>query len=151
LRAICPTSSWPLQQYVRAPARVHSRAPWRQFLTRTQPLIAYFVIRNLLARLDPEAAQKEEARAKATAATRKLGAILSGKRRGSSGGDYDSDEETESRGRRARIQELNLNTYEQTIAMEVVAPEEIPVTFEGMSRAEEAYRLQRKHHSEELC
>jgi hypothetical protein len=114
-------------------------------------LIAYFVIRNLLARLDPEAAQKEEARAKATAATRKLGAILSGKRRGSSGGDYDSDEETESRGRRARIQELNLNTYEQTIAMEVVAPEEIPVTFEGMSRAEEAYRLQRKHHSGELC
>jgi hypothetical protein len=32
---------------------------------------------------------------------------------------------------------LNLNTYEQTIAMEVVAPEEIPVTFEGMLKAEE--------------
>jgi ATPase family AAA domain-containing protein 1 len=55
---------------------------------------------------------------------------LTGKRRNSHGGDYDSDDEHDSR-RRPRIQELNLNTYEQTIAMEVVAPEEIPVTFEG--------------------
>lgn len=93
-------------------------------------MIAYFVIRNLLTRLDPEAQQKEEARAKATAANRKLGAILTGKRR-KSHGDYDSDDETDSRGRRPRIQDLNLNTYEQTIAMEVVAPEEIPVTFDG--------------------
>jgi hypothetical protein len=114
-------------------------------------LIAYFVIRNLLARLDPEAAQKEEARAKATAATRKLGAILSGKRRGSSAGDYDSDDDTESRGRRPRIQELNLNTYEQTIAMEVVAPEEIPVTFEGMLKAEEAIDSKRNAIASGLC
>jgi hypothetical protein len=96
-------------------------------------LIAYFVIRNLLSRLDPEAQQKEEARAKASAANRKLGAILSGKRRSSRSGDNDSDDEHDSR-RRPRIQDLNLNTYEQTIAMEVVAPEEIPVSFEGMSR-----------------
>lgn len=96
------------------------------------PLIAYFVIRNLLTRLDPEAQQKEEARAKASAATRKLDAILTSKRRGGHG-DYDSDEdETDSRHRRPRIQELNLNTYEQTIAMEVVAPEEIPVTFDDI-------------------
>ena len=94
-------------------------------------MIAYFVIRNLLTRLDPEAQQKEEARAKASAATRKLDAILTGKRR-QSHDEYDSeDETTDTRGRRPRIQELNLNTYEQTIAMEVVAPEEIPVTFEG--------------------
>jgi hypothetical protein len=96
-------------------------------------LIAYFVIRNLLARLDPEAQQKEEARAKASAANRKLGAILSGKRSSSRSGDYDSDDEHDSR-RRPRIQDLNLNTYEQTIAMEVVAPEEIPVSFEGTSQ-----------------
>jgi hypothetical protein len=97
-------------------------------------LIAYFVIRNLLSRLDPEAQQKEEARAKASAANRKLGAILTGKRRGSRSGDYDSDDEHDAKSRRPRIQDLNLNTYEQTIAMEVVAPEEIPVTFEGTSR-----------------
>ncbi|EAT79926.1 hypothetical protein HBI56_147140 [Parastagonospora nodorum] len=95
------------------------------------PLIAYFVIRNLLSRLDPEAQQKEEARAKASAANRKLGAILSGKRRSSRSGDNDSDDEHDSR-RRPRIQDLNLNTYEQTIAMEVVAPEEIPVSFEDI-------------------
>ncbi|OWY57854.1 hypothetical protein AA0112_g2963 [Alternaria arborescens] len=96
------------------------------------PLIAYFVIRNLLTRLDPEAQQKEEARAKASAATRKLDAILTSKRR-KSYGEYDSeDDDTESRPRRPRIQDLNLSTYEQTIAMEVVAPEEIPVSFEDI-------------------
>ncbi|KAH7359546.1 P-loop containing nucleoside triphosphate hydrolase protein [Pyrenochaeta sp. MPI-SDFR-AT-0127] len=95
------------------------------------PLIAYFVIRNLLSRLDPEAQQKEEARAKASAANRKLDAILTSKRR-KSYGDYDSEEETERGSRRPRIQDLNLNTYEQTIAMEVVAPEEIPVSFDDI-------------------
>ncbi|KAF1913354.1 P-loop containing nucleoside triphosphate hydrolase protein [Ampelomyces quisqualis] len=95
------------------------------------PLIAYFVIRNLLARLDPEAQQKEEARAKAKAAHRKLGAVLTGKRRSSHGGDYDSDDEPTATGR-PRIQDLTLDTYEQTIAMEVVAPDEIPVTFEDI-------------------
>ncbi|KAF1946890.1 AAA-domain-containing protein [Clathrospora elynae] len=97
------------------------------------PLIAYFVIRNLLTRLDPEAQQKEEARAKASAATRKLNAILTSKRRKSDYEEYDSEEEeTDSRHRRPRIQDLNLNTYEQTIAMEVVAPEEIPVSFDDI-------------------
>ncbi|KAL6710893.1 mitochondrial dynamin GTPase Msp1 [Coniothyrium glycines] len=96
------------------------------------PLIAYFVIRNLLTRLDPEAQQKEEARAKASAATRKLDAILATKRRNGYG-EYDSDDdETDSRQRRPRIQDLHLNTYEQTIAMEVVAPEEIPITFDDI-------------------
>ncbi len=94
-------------------------------------MIAYFVIRNLLTRLDPEAQQKEEARQKASAANRKLDAILTSKRRKSHSG-YDSDEDdTDARHRRPRLQDLNLNTYEQTIAMEVVAPEEIPVSFEG--------------------
>ncbi|KAJ4359136.1 mitochondrial dynamin GTPase Msp1 [Ascochyta clinopodiicola] len=96
------------------------------------PLIAYFVIRNLLARLDPDAQQKEEARAKSAAATRKLDAILTSKRR-KSHGEYDSeDEDGDSRNRRPRMQELVLNSYEQTIAMEVVAPEEIPVTFDDI-------------------
>jgi len=97
-----------------------------------QPLIAYFVIRNLLARLDPDAQQKEEAKRKASAANRKLGAILSNKSR--DGYDSDSDEEYERRrrGDRPRIEDLNLTAYEQTIAMEVVAPEEIPVSFDGI-------------------
>ncbi|KAF1828575.1 AAA-domain-containing protein [Decorospora gaudefroyi] len=98
------------------------------------PLIAYFVIRNLLTRLDPDHQQKEEARARASAATRKLGAILTSKRR-KGYGEYDSEDdedETDSRPTRPRIEDLHLNTYEQTIAMEVVAPEEIPVSFEDI-------------------
>ncbi|KAF2877507.1 P-loop containing nucleoside triphosphate hydrolase protein [Massariosphaeria phaeospora] len=95
------------------------------------PLIAYFVIRNLLARLDPDAQQKEEAKQKASAAKRKLNSILAGKSRG----DNDTDSE-DADGRelstRSRIEELNLTAYEQTIAMEVVAPEEIPVTFDDI-------------------
>lgn len=93
-------------------------------------MIAYFVIRNLLARLDPDAQQKEEARAKSAAATRKLDAILTSKRR-KSYGEFDSDED-DSYNRRPRMSELQLNSYEQSIAMEVVAPEEIPVTFEDI-------------------
>lgn len=96
------------------------------------PFLAYFVMRNILARLDPEAQQKEEAKRKASAANRKLGAILSNKAR--EGYESDSEEEYERRrrGDRPRIEDLNLSAYEQTIAMEVVAPEEIPVSFEDI-------------------
>ena len=44
----------------------------------------------MLSRLDPEAAQKEEAKAKASAASRKLDAILANKER-----DYDSEDDEE--------------------------------------------------------
>jgi hypothetical protein len=105
-------------------------------------LIAYFVIRNLLARLDPEAQQKEEARQKASAATRKLGAILANKQTD----DYDSEDEDggryKRRSSRPRIEDLGLTAYEQTIAMEVVAPEEIPVSFEGTQDDGTRARLQ---------
>jgi len=92
------------------------------------------VIRNLLARLDPEAQQKEEAKRKASAANQKLGAILANKAEDA----YDSDSDDENVGRRRRrsrirIEDLGLTAYEQTIAMEVVAPDEIPVSFDGMS------------------
>lgn len=99
--------------------------------TDIQPLIAYFVIRNLLARLDPDAQQKEEAKRKASAANRKLGAILSNKARDAYDSDSDDEQDRRRRGDRPRIEDLNLSAYEQTIAMEVVAPEEIPVSFDG--------------------
>lgn len=104
-------------------------------LTFAQPLIAYFVIRSLLSRLDPEAQQKEEAKRKASAASRKLDAILANKAR-----EYDSDDDEEYSGKGGRrrrrsgvrSEDLQLTSYEQTIAMEVVAPEDIPVSFDGM-------------------
>jgi hypothetical protein len=83
-------------------------------------------VRNIISRLDPEAAQKEEAKKKASAASQKLSTILENKAR------YDSDDEDyDSNYKRPRKEDLVLTSYEQTIAMEVVAPEEIPVTFEG--------------------
>lgn len=96
-----------------------------------QPAIAYFIIQRLLTRLDPDAQQKEEARRKASAATRKLGAILSNKTRDAYDSDSDEDYERRKRSDRPRIEDLHLTAYEQTIAMEVVAPEEIPVSFDG--------------------
>ncbi|KAF1995394.1 AAA-domain-containing protein [Amniculicola lignicola CBS 123094] len=100
----------------------------------TAPILAYFLIRNLLTRLDPDAQQKEEARQKALAASRKLGAILADKERRKPGDyDYDSDDEdTYARRGRIRMEDLHLSSYEQTIAMEVVAPEEIPVSFDDI-------------------
>lgn len=106
-----------------------------------QPAIAYFIIRNLLARLDPDAQQKEEAKRKASAANRKLGAILSNKARDAYDSDSDDEYERRRRGDRPRIEDLNLTAYEQTIAMEVVAPEEIPVSFDGTYFLPTAFRL----------
>ncbi|KAF2734565.1 AAA-domain-containing protein [Polyplosphaeria fusca] len=96
------------------------------------PVIAYFVIRSLLSRLDPEAQQKEEAKQKASAASRKLDAILTNKARKNQYAHDDSDDEWDDRSRRIRKEDLVLTSYEQTIAMEVVAPEEIPISFEDI-------------------
>ncbi|KAF2091639.1 AAA-domain-containing protein [Saccharata proteae CBS 121410] len=95
------------------------------------PVIMYFVLRELMSRLDPEAAQKEEARQKSIAANRKLGRILNR--------PEEEEEEEEAHGiqRRIRQEDLILTPYEQTIAMEVVAPEEIPVAFEDIGGLED--------------
>jgi SpoVK/Ycf46/Vps4 family AAA+-type ATPase len=102
------------------------------------PVLAFFVVRSLLSRLDPEAQQKEDAKKKSAAANRKLDAILSNKQRG----DYSDDDDEygdssgpKRRGRRrsgARTEDLQLTSYEQTIAMDVVTPEEIPVGFDDI-------------------
>ncbi|KAF2475665.1 AAA-domain-containing protein [Lindgomyces ingoldianus] len=99
------------------------------------PLVAYFLIRSLLTRLDPDAASKEEAQQKALAASRKLDAILANKAlEGDEDDEYGSGyrDGRRRRGSRAKIEDLRLTSYEQTIAMEVVAPEEIPVSFEDI-------------------
>lgn len=84
----------------------------------------YFVVRNLLSKLDPDATSKEEARQKSIAANRKLKGILARQ-------EDEEDEEQDSIRQRLHRDELVLTPYEQSIAMEVVAPEEIPVSFEG--------------------
>ena len=66
-------------------------------------------------RFDPEADQKEENRKRSSAILRRLD-------------NADADAGTKRDVKRA---DLALSPYEQTIAMEVVAPEDIHVSFEG--------------------
>jgi ATP-dependent 26S proteasome regulatory subunit len=78
--------------------------------------MAFFIMRNLLARMDPEAGAKSEAEKKASAASARLSSIFA------SSPEDDLDENDEDYD----------SPYEQTIAMEVVAPWEIPVSFEDI-------------------
>ncbi|KAF2455087.1 ATPase family AAA domain-containing protein 1 [Lineolata rhizophorae] len=87
------------------------------------PMVAYLLFRNILSRLeDPEHGRKEETKRKALG---KLDGILASKR------DAEDDEYSED-GRRLRKEDLNLTQYEQMIAMEVIAPDEIPVSFQDI-------------------
>ena len=73
---------------------------------------------------DPDKEKHDQARQRAEAHLEKLS-----RRRAADGSD---DEDTDDSRHRRRIQELKLNEYENLIAMEMVAPEEIPVGFDGM-------------------
>ena len=74
--------------------------------------------------MDPESQKKEEARKKSAAILRRLD--------GPESPDSDGDEAPRrgSKRRRQRKEDLVLTQYEQTIATDVVAPEDIPVSFE---------------------
>ncbi|KAK8159750.1 P-loop containing nucleoside triphosphate hydrolase protein [Phyllosticta citrichinensis] len=113
-----------------------SNQGWKKFsyvgdllMITAAPVLMYFVVRNILARLDPEAASKEEARQKSIAANRKLRGILARQE--------EEEEEQGSIQKRLNREEMVLTPYEQTIAMEVVAPEEIPVSFEDIGGLED--------------
>lgn len=89
----------------------------------------YYVAKTIVASLptavDPEKEQHEQARVKAAANLRRIDRLR---------GDSDSDDESDMSGknvRRPRKEDLELDQYENQIAMELVAPEDIPVGFEG--------------------
>ncbi|EED18283.1 membrane-spanning ATPase, putative [Talaromyces stipitatus ATCC 10500] len=104
---------------------------WQQFFQELVMIAgtsasAYFLVRHLLSRIDqdPENQKKEEQRKKSAAILRRL-----------DGPDSDSDSPNRGGSRRRRKQkreELVLNQYEQAIAMDVVAPEDIAVSFEDI-------------------
>lgn len=90
----------------------------------------YFIAKNVVQSLpfgtDPEKEQHEQARIKANANLRRLDRIR--------GIEEDSEDESgrntgnsQARGK----EDLDLDQYESQIAMELVAPEDIPVGFEG--------------------
>ncbi|KAB8237222.1 hypothetical protein ETB97_009992 [Aspergillus alliaceus] len=114
-----------------------ARGPrWHQFLQELVMVAgtsasAYFLIRYLISRLDfdPESQKKEEQRRKSAAILRKLD--------GGDESDEDSPRREGKRGRRQKRGELVLNQYEQAIAMDVVAPDDIPVSFEDIGGLDE--------------
>ncbi|KZF25463.1 ATPase family AAA domain-containing protein [Xylona heveae TC161] len=84
----------------------------------------YYVVRYILSRLDPESDQKEEAKRKAAASTAALRRL--------DGPSKEKSRSNEEEARRPRKEDLVLNQYEQTIAMDLVAPDDIAVTFEDI-------------------
>ncbi|KAJ5604933.1 hypothetical protein N7510_010087 [Penicillium lagena] len=106
---------------------------WQQFLQELVMIAgtsasAYFLIRYLLSRVDfdPESQKKEEQKRKSAAILRRLD--------GGDESDGDSPRRggTKRGGRRQRRGELSLTQYEHAIAMDVVAPEDIAVSFEDI-------------------
>lgn len=86
---------------------------------------------SLPGQTDPEKEQHEQARLRAAANLRRLDRAED---------DSGDTSEGEADGRRGpplpRKEDLVLNQYESQIAMEVVAPEDIPVGFDGKSAAQ---------------
>lgn len=80
---------------------------------RPQQAAAYYLVRWLIAYRNPEREQQEAIKKKSNAVLKRL--------ENSTGGADTA----------SRAEKLTLNTYEQTILSEVVAPEDIHVTFEG--------------------
>ncbi|TKA31313.1 hypothetical protein B0A50_02158 [Salinomyces thailandicus] len=122
---------------------------WLQdgILLLATPVFLYFITRQILTRLDPDAGAKAEAQQKALAASTRLQSIFSNHDRQQAEDEEDEDEDlnyddedadadtARSRRRReaaAKQEPLTLSSYEQTIAMEVVSPAEIPVTFDDI-------------------
>ena len=91
-------------------------------LTRLQTGSFYYLVRYALNRLDLENDKEQATRRNAAAAIlRRLD-------------PQDQDESGNSDGRRkrrSRKEDLVLNQYEQVVAMDVVASEDIPVAFDG--------------------
>jgi hypothetical protein len=90
----------------------------------------FYLAQNVVASLpmgasDPEKEQHERARVKAAANLRRLDRTRD---------DSDSEDDSadgERRKQRPRKEHLELDQYESQIALEVVAPEDIPVGFDG--------------------
>ena len=86
--------------------------------------------RQIISRLDPDASAKQEAKQKAIAATARISSFFDEQQ---DEDDDDDDEKTSKAStRKIKPEDLNLNQYEQAIAMEVIAPSEIPVTFDDI-------------------
>ncbi|TKA75022.1 hypothetical protein B0A55_04805 [Friedmanniomyces simplex] len=98
------------------------------------PILVLYLCQQALRQLDPDAGAKAEAQQKALAASSRLQSIFSNNHERDGGEDDEEgegyeDNDDDGRPDPRRKQELVLTPMEQTIAMEVVSPADIPVTF----------------------
>lgn len=96
--------------------------------------MSYFFVKNLFASVlnnlgDPEKEKHEQARIKAEA---NLARLRRNRVNGIDSGDY-----TDSSRRGPRVEDIQLNEYESIVALEVVAPEDIPVSFHDIGGLED--------------
>lgn len=97
-----------------------------------------YLTKTFLSNLDPSRAEKQEAERKALAARTRLQSILSAKDREDDSEDEEFDYEDGQPLQRERSRrDLTLTTYEQTIAGEVVSPDDIPITFDDIGGLEQ--------------
>jgi ATPase family AAA domain-containing protein 1 len=96
---------------------------------------------NLTKQLDPDREKHEQARLRAQANLDRL------TRRGEGEDGHRTDGSGGSR-RGARVEDLKLNDYENVIAQEVVAPEDISVGFDGKWAA--AFPQAAEHHADTI-
>jgi SpoVK/Ycf46/Vps4 family AAA+-type ATPase len=101
-----------------------------------QTIAAFFLIRQILSHiqsLDPEHRNDAESKKTAAAAKERIQSIFSSREEGA-----DSDDEDHPYGYdRPSAADLHLTQYEQTIAMELVAPKDIPVSFDDIGGLED--------------
>lgn len=83
-----------------------------------QGFSTYFLLNHLLSRFDFEGKERTNKKLAAAAILRRLD-------------PRERDGESNENARRPRKEDLELTQYEQMIAMDVVAPDDIPVSFEG--------------------
>ncbi|KAI1095948.1 AAA-domain-containing protein [Rostrohypoxylon terebratum] len=96
---------------------------------------AWFLTRNVISTLqgtlaDPDKEKREQARIKAKANLQRL-------RKAKLREDGNEDDLSSSTGRGPRVEDLVLNEYENLVALEVVAPEDIPVGFDDIGGLED--------------
>ncbi|KAF3767830.1 AAA-domain-containing protein [Cryphonectria parasitica EP155] len=96
-------------------------------------VVSYFFVKNLLASVlgnlaDPEKEKHEQARIRAKANLARI------RRNGENGAD---GTDTGSSRRGPRVEDIQLNEYESMVALEVVAPEDIAVSFDDIGGLED--------------
>ncbi|KAJ4404345.1 mitochondrial dynamin GTPase Msp1 [Gnomoniopsis sp. IMI 355080] len=104
-------------------------------------LVTYFFAKNLISSFenalsDPEKEKQKQARIKAQA---NLARLRRNKELGDgvNGGNGADGEDTTNSARGSRVEDIQLNEYEAMVAMEVVAPEDIPVSFDDIGGLED--------------